>query len=482
MDTKKFTDIAEKRSGQYATIEQALEIVFQFVVDNDRIVYGGTAIDWALKHVGHPGIYTEESIPDYDFMSPDFYEDSIVLADILARKFDGVSSINALHITSRRVRVNFVSVADVTYIPAEIYKQIPTLKVRVGKHFVRVVHPDFQRIDLHRSLATVYEGAPLEVLNHRASKDQKRYKLLNSAFPIATGPRPKKENKEKNKISVNGMTAQIGTAKIQISPDHAYSGDIAYAVYYDYITDKIKKAKDTHGYLRNLYESVMSPANHRWAIRYTNNFSDFSPDKHGERYDKLLDDIRLRGRDLSEKGDKNSVNLLLDSSQTRLATRVINGVRVVGIQSLMVDILVELFLSKDDYFRHLYDSAVQMVYITELLFEKGVILSDNPLFLGGEFFGDYTLTPEYTESMIRTYCSVLDRQPPIMRPKFGYYPVYSAENDAIESEAEPFDPADSDMFRISGSKRKEEFIDYKKLLAEYKKDAADAIGKGQPAQ
>lgn len=175
-------DIAYIKHGAiYGLQARALDIVRDFIIKHKRIIYGGMSIDMALKAAGGAGIYPPDEVPDYDFMSPDFYADSIELARILhAEGFPEVNSINATHVTSRRVRLGGDNVADITYIPIELYDRLPTIEY----NGFRVIHPDFQRLDVHRALTLLLEKPPREVILQRAAKDMKRFKLLDNAYPI----------------------------------------------------------------------------------------------------------------------------------------------------------------------------------------------------------------------------------------------------------------------------------------------------------
>ena len=128
---KRFEDYAEKHSWNYNDIERALDIVHKFILKKQRILYGGMAIDLALKAKKHKGIYREDAVPDYDFMSPDFFKDSLELADILYKAgFQNVGAINAIHVSTRRVRIDFIPIADITYVPKVIYNQFQRSNIR----------------------------------------------------------------------------------------------------------------------------------------------------------------------------------------------------------------------------------------------------------------------------------------------------------------------------------------------------------------
>ncbi len=187
---KQYVNVAEKRNINYPHIEKALVIVRKFIQDRKRILYGGMAIDLNLKSAGEVGIYSEDTIPDYDIMSPDFFQDSLDLADILYKAgLPGISAINQLHVTGRRVRVNFVTVCDIGYIPQDVYDRIPRREITNLPKYkgLWVVSPDFQRLDVHRAFCHPYENAPQETIMHRFAKDQKRFRLLDAQFPLVPG-------------------------------------------------------------------------------------------------------------------------------------------------------------------------------------------------------------------------------------------------------------------------------------------------------
>jgi hypothetical protein len=186
-NAKVFQSIAERRSASYAEVERALVIVQRFIRERHRVLYGGMAIDLNLKSKGHEGIYPAEAIPDYDIMSPDYYRDSVDLADLLHKAGSpNVTSISALHVTGRRVRVNFIPVCDLSYVPPAVYDAVPYVDITNLPEYrgLRVVHPDFQRIDMHHALSHPYENAPREVVLQRFGKDQKRFRLLDAMFPL----------------------------------------------------------------------------------------------------------------------------------------------------------------------------------------------------------------------------------------------------------------------------------------------------------
>lgn len=176
-----FDVIAHERSADAEMLGRALEIVKQFIVERKLILYGGQAIDFALRLKGS-GIYPDHQIPDYDFFSPQSVDDAYDLADRLAAAgFPHISAIPAIHMQTMRVGTNFVYVADISYVPAEVYEKLPT----VSYAGMRVLHPDYQRTDMHLAFCFPYSNPPREDIFHRFRKDLKRFNLFEEYYPIA---------------------------------------------------------------------------------------------------------------------------------------------------------------------------------------------------------------------------------------------------------------------------------------------------------
>jgi hypothetical protein len=187
-DTKVYETIQESRTFGFDEIQEALNIVRDFIMKKKLPLYGGMCIDINLKRDGHKGIYGPETIPDYDCYSPDPYGDSIELCDILlAAGYEGVKSHNAMHISTRRVLINNINVVcDLSYMPPKIYKSVPT----ASYEGILVVSPEFQFMDMHQAMSRVYDNPPLEVVNHRTSKDFKRFRLLRERYDLSKGVKP----------------------------------------------------------------------------------------------------------------------------------------------------------------------------------------------------------------------------------------------------------------------------------------------------
>ena len=178
---KYYEDLAVRKSDDFDSIVRALELAEKFILHNKKILVGGQAIDYALKSKGEKGIYDETALKDLDIITDTHFQDAYAFATILVRHgFTGISVINAMHPSTMKVRVNFKEIIDITYIPTNILKNIPTIW---HKGF-QIVHPHFQYIDQHRSLTYPYENAPRETILQRPRKDMTRYDLLYAHYPL----------------------------------------------------------------------------------------------------------------------------------------------------------------------------------------------------------------------------------------------------------------------------------------------------------
>jgi hypothetical protein len=157
----------------------ALEIVKLYIIRNKRILVGGMSIDLALRKKGKQ-LYPDNTLPDYDFFSPQFHHDAYDIANELAGAgLTNISVINGLHASTMRVRVKFHVVADCTYIPQNIYDGLPTVAYEAFK----LVHPHYQMLNQHLSLSSPYSGAPRETIS-RWGKDLTRYDILDREYPV----------------------------------------------------------------------------------------------------------------------------------------------------------------------------------------------------------------------------------------------------------------------------------------------------------
>lgn len=220
-------------------IKESLNIVRQYIENNDLILVGGEAINFSLKTKGK-SIYNKYTIADYDCISPDFYTHSKNVANILCSKnFSNVSVIPAIHNTTVRVKVSNYTVFDSTYCPKNVYDKIETIQYSK----LKIIHPNYQIIDQYNSLSFLFDQTgESQNIYHRMKKDIERNRILVENFPILSNEIPKRFVDKKIPIQL----LEASKYKIYNSNDLEYiesedilccHGFIAYSIYYQSIND-----------------------------------------------------------------------------------------------------------------------------------------------------------------------------------------------------------------------------------------------------
>lgn len=178
---KDFEQLRDSFDPAYDDMLTAVELVKQFITENKLIIYGGTGLDMALRLRGDK-IYPDDLFPDLDFYSSNNIEHAYTLADILYnRGYKDARVVRGMHIHTMRIDlVDNHFIADISYQPPEIFDLMPFLEY----NGMRIIHPTFQRIDMHSALSFPYDGAPREVIFARWSKDISRFNKLDEHYPI----------------------------------------------------------------------------------------------------------------------------------------------------------------------------------------------------------------------------------------------------------------------------------------------------------
>jgi len=159
-------------------LQKAIHVVESFLRKSGRICYGGQAINANLPN--ELKFYDEDyELPDYDFFTPSETQDVTELVKMLEKEgFTDISEKPGIHEGTRKIFVNYVAVADVTYIDPEVYKQF--YKHSVTFAGIRYCSPDILRMNMYLELSR-----PLGQVE-RWEKVFQRLLLLNKASPIKT--------------------------------------------------------------------------------------------------------------------------------------------------------------------------------------------------------------------------------------------------------------------------------------------------------
>ena len=207
-------DNIEKKTGytllNNPSIKNIIEIVEQFLRDRKLICYGGTAINNILPLEDQ--FYDKKvELPDYDFYSPDPLKDAKDLADIYYNNgYEEVEAKAGMHPGTFKVFVNYIPVADITYLVDDIYKNIKKRAIVVDNIYYTPVN--YLRMSMYLELSRPQGDVS------RWEKVLKRLSLLNKHYPLK-GKNCNKEEIQRlfqygtKKTIVNANASSKGTSK-----------------------------------------------------------------------------------------------------------------------------------------------------------------------------------------------------------------------------------------------------------------------------
>ena len=189
----------KQESGK--NIEKIFQILTDFIKKNNYICYGGTAINNILPKKAQFYDYDTE-LPDYDFFSPNALDAAKNLADIYFKNgFISVEAKAGVHEGTFKVYVNYMAIADITFVPMRIFNQLK--KDAITKKGIKYAPPNYLRMAAYLELSR-----PMGDVS-RWEKVYKRLNLLNEYYPIkANNCKPnrlinKTKNTEDNQIIFN---------------------------------------------------------------------------------------------------------------------------------------------------------------------------------------------------------------------------------------------------------------------------------------
>jgi len=173
-------DKAEEKIGKRIVnsddIKRIIKIVEDFIKKKNLICYGGTAINNILPKDDQ--FYNKDvEIPDYDFFTMHALEDAKELADIYFNNgFTDVEAKSGQHHGTFKVFVNYIPVADITYIPNGIFNSLKKDAIRING--ILYTPPNYLRMAMYLELSRPAGDTT------RWEKILKRLLLLNKNYPI----------------------------------------------------------------------------------------------------------------------------------------------------------------------------------------------------------------------------------------------------------------------------------------------------------
>jgi len=157
-------------------IKEIINIVETFLRTRKRLCYGGTAINNILPFEYQ---FYDKSVelPDYDFFSPEPLKDAKDLADIYFKKgFTEVEAKSGIHSGTFKVFVNFIPVADITFLTPELFKALSKKSLVVSG--INYTSPNYLRMLMYLELSRPQGDIS------RWEKVLKRLTLLNKNYPL----------------------------------------------------------------------------------------------------------------------------------------------------------------------------------------------------------------------------------------------------------------------------------------------------------
>jgi hypothetical protein len=230
-------DKAEKKQGSKIInsneIKQMIEIVEQFIRDKKLICYGGTAINNILPKKDQ--FYNkDEEIPDYDFFSYNALDDTKQLCDIFYKNgFVEVEGKAGQHHGTYKVFVNFIPIADITYLHKELFNVLKKNSIKVAG----ILYPsaNYLRMGMYSELSRPDGDIS------RWEKVLKRLSLLNKNYPLISNDCSSETFQREMENISNSAEIFTNVKQTLIDQGVVFFGGYALSLYSKYMPHQHKK-------------------------------------------------------------------------------------------------------------------------------------------------------------------------------------------------------------------------------------------------
>ena len=230
-------DKAEEKIGRRIVssdeIKKMIVILENFLKRKNLICYGGTAINNILPKEDQ--FYDKDvEITDYDFFTTNAINDAKELADVYFREgFTDVEAKSGQHHGTYKVYVNYIPVADLTYLPKEIFNSLLKDSIRVAG--ILFAPSNFLRMSMYLELSRPAGDTS------RWEKVLKRLTLLNKHYPLTTidcneidFQREMEDKENENKIYENVKNTLVNQGVV-------FFGGYAISLYSNYMPKNLQK-------------------------------------------------------------------------------------------------------------------------------------------------------------------------------------------------------------------------------------------------
>lgn len=240
-------------------IQKIITILEDFLIKKKCICYGGTAINNILPK--NAQFYNKDiEIPDYDFFSPNAMEDAIELSNIYYNEgYEEVETKAGIHIGTYKVFVNFIPVADITFMHHSLFENL--FKEAITVAGIKYAPPNFLRMSMYLELSR-----PRGDIS-RWEKVFKRLNILNKYYPL------KNDNCygliDKDTDNINYEEIMEHTRSSFIEQNVVFIGGIAFQLY-----SNLKNNKEFDKHKMSLNIDVLSENPEKCTIILTERLKD----------------------------------------------------------------------------------------------------------------------------------------------------------------------------------------------------------------
>lgn len=223
------------------TVDNIIKILEDFLRKKKLICYGGTAINNILPESVQ--FYDRRvDVPDYDFYSPNALSHAKELSNLYVKKgYDEVEAKAGVHYGTFKVYVNFIPIADITYLNKDIFKKLSDEAITIAG--IKYCPPNFLRMNMYLELSR-----PMGDVS-RWEKILKRLILLSKYYPLKFKKNCSNSEYQRNIDSLIKSDENIyeKTRDILINQDLVFFGGFASSLYSKYMDTKnpiVKKIPD----------------------------------------------------------------------------------------------------------------------------------------------------------------------------------------------------------------------------------------------
>lgn len=202
IDMIKDESFKEYKTNYEPTLEENSKVykaILNYIKKNNLLIYGGFAQNLLVKIKNPQDTFYKDidgvffnwpEVADIEIYSPTPMEDAMKLSEELFKdKFKNIDSQEGINEGTFKIFVNFVPYADISYMPYNIYNNMPIINVQG----FRLVHPHFMLCDAFRIFTD-----PLTSY-WRLDKSIDRFQKIIKYYPIDLSQNDKK-------IELNGNT------------------------------------------------------------------------------------------------------------------------------------------------------------------------------------------------------------------------------------------------------------------------------------